>query len=518
MLQLGEVLGAVFGLHVVGEAAAQRLRLLGRVPGPQVALGRSLIGRRLDHAGGAELGEEDLPRLDLAVVGRGGLGGAHQPRRGGAGHEGQPALVLDRQDAGPRIGIGGVDPDRGIARHDHDGMVEGAQAGEGVLDVLLVLARREESHIGGDVRGAQHGHQQHRLVLAVAELAPQDLGRGARDEPPFAQLDAGIADLVGELAQVEVHGLELRPGGTAGGAEEGLQVRALDRAVDDLGIAPRDLGPRRAGGEGDVGRPGRIGRQAGLGGRDGRELARLEGEAPPAAGRLLAGRRCGREAGDPTQRRAGGRFQDEAGEPHRQRHGQGVVTHGPAVEERRRLADHDLLLDDGPGADRRQRRAQDAAVLEHVGRLGGLGVLRDGRRIERVLGSVGGDHARPHPRPLLVPGRPALLDRRPALVRRGAGDAVDQPVSVGLAARLVVFVARLGEQNGHPSFARRHARGGLGHGGRGGAEDWAIPGLAGRSRAAFPGERNGDQDCGEDGAGEPTAGGANGARHGLSFE
>ena len=76
-----------------------------------------------------------------------------------------------------------------------------------------LVAGVEQGHVGGDVRGAQQGGQQHRLVLAVAEAALQRLGRRAGDQPPLAELDAGVAHLVADPGEEAVDRLELRGGG-----------------------------------------------------------------------------------------------------------------------------------------------------------------------------------------------------------------------------------------------------------------------------------------------------------------
>jgi hypothetical protein len=520
-VEVGQLLGEIGLTDVVLEGFAQLLAVgvgIGRAQ--LLLLGAPVLGG-LDHAGAAQVGEVDLPCLDLAIVGRGGLGSAHEAGGGRARHQRQASLVLHRQLAGPRERVGGIDPHRRAARHHDDGMVEGAHPRQGLLDVRVPFAGVEQRHVGRDVEGAEQGGEQHRLVLAVAELPLQGLGRRAGHQAAVAELDAGVADLAAHPRQQGVDGLELRAGRAAGRAQKRREVRAADRPVHDRRVPLRQVAPRPAGRESDVGRARHLGREPGFGLLVARQVAGLEREAAPAAGGLLGGRDPGELAGGPAQRQALGSLQHEAGAAHRHGHLEGHELHGAAVEERGGLADAHLLLDDRARSGGRQRRAQHPAVLEHVGRARRLGALREGGGIEPVLGAVRRDHAGAEAGPLLVPGRPALLDGRPALVGGALREAVDQALRVGLPAGLVVGVDRLHEEHVDAAVARAlEGRGGADERGRIGGEGRPVPGLGGRARGRCVGRHCGEQRGGgerrELAERDGTGGGKQRVRHDVS--
>ena len=164
-----------------------------------------------------------------------------------------------------------------VARHEDDRMVEIAQARQ-VRGDVVVAARPQQCHVGMNAGHAEHGHQQRRLVLAVAVAAGERLARGPRHDRPLAELDARVADLAAHRGQQPLDDL------VAIGlfADRLLHDRAdgveIELGLDEVGIVGGDVGPRLTGRENDFGRLHVLGGQIRLGCRCGSQRAEFVNE------------------------------------------------------------------------------------------------------------------------------------------------------------------------------------------------------------------------------------------------
>jgi hypothetical protein len=230
--------------------------------GERVAL--PAAGRTGDHGDGRGAGAADGGGLlaverergaDLAVAGRGGVGGAvHRGERGGVEVRAFGPVVEALAD-GPGLGAGPGDVDDGTGEHDRLGALGVGPVGDGVDGVPGGGRGREEPGGVGEV--------------AAGALGGEDRGEARRvrgaDELGVEDEVAGGDDLVVErlgLGDFEAHG----PGDERDGEAAALAVDAVHAGDDAPALAQEPLVAVELVVRGEVGGAGDRGEAAGPGG------------------------------------------------------------------------------------------------------------------------------------------------------------------------------------------------------------------------------------------------------------
>ena len=337
-----------------------------------------------------------------------------------------------------------MDPEYGLARHEDDRVVEPADPGKVGVSVRTG-AGGKQCDVSRDAGGAQQPDQERRLVLAVAVATLQRLGRRARDEFGLAELDSGVTHLSMQPVHEAPDRLLARLRARGEFRDQRGQVGPSERAVYDLGVT---AGCRSPGGDRRPREPPgveQVGWHVLFGRVEGRQAPEVEHDPPPSVfdgdRRLHAGITAQR----PFQRQVDRGVDDD---PLAADRVSAADRDPPTVPGRERAPDllrDDLDLGDGAGSQGRQRSAEPPAVPQDDRLLLIDRELPDGCRVEPSLLTARGHDARAEFRPLLVPRRPHLLGRVPALAVGLDAERVGVPLerpAIGFVSDLEVLEQR----------------------------------------------------------------------------
>ncbi len=421
----GLVQGERIGPGVAVELAAQ-VGLLGVVgEHPRQLGGRGVLGEGaqvlLDAPAGPggldDLAGAEVRQLVLADLGVGALaalqrGQARQLAGVVVDDQGQPARDGGRELARGDEAGGGIDPQAGLAGDVHDGVVEAVQRGQVRVDVHPAAGPHQRQP-GVDAGLAERGHQQHGLVLAVAEAAAERLGGAAGQQGPVADLQARVADPRAQGGQAVLdQGEALEDRGQGQEREAGGLLRRWGEQRLGVSRVPARHGPPGVGqGQQDQAALGHLGRREGLEGWQGRQRAGAELEALHAARVGDQGLRR-QPVGLPAHRRGrGGLDHQAAGLLADLAAGEAEADELPGPRRRAELPAGVAELGLGADLQAGQGRAQQAAIGDQIRGAAAPGGLGDAGGVEEQLAPVGSEHPAPELGFLLEPGLPAdLLD------------------------------------------------------------------------------------------------------------